>query len=584
MRAIWKGSLSFGLVNIPVHLYVASHEKELSFVLLHNKDHSRIRYAKICVKEDKEVPWDEIVKGYEYEKGDYVVLQDEDFEKANLKKTKTIELMNFIDESEIDTFYYVKPYFLEPDKNAVKAYNLLHDALKITQKVGLAKFVLHNREHLAVVKVHENMLVLNELRYQNEIVNPKELTIPASEKTKTQKKELDMAILLIDQLTIPFEPKAYKDTYIEELKQIIKKKPKENRSIPNRRRLNRQKYRVLCRSSKRVWGRKRKRVQKNPVRWLKAMKTTFISPMLATLIKSPFNHEEWLFETKWDGYRVLVFIDDGKVQLKSRSDHLLNAKFPLIVDELKKMDHQVILDGEVVILDEKGKSNFQCMQNYQATGEGDLYYYVFDILYADGVDLRKVPLIERKELLRKYLKRYRFASIRFSDYVLYDGEALFQKALEQNWEGIIGKKITSPYQSKRSRYWVKIKTKMRQEVVIGGFTEPRGSRKYFGALLVGVYNDEGELIYAGHTGGGFNEARLRQVYDQLVPLRQEKCPFKNRPKPNAPVTWVKPKLVCEVAFAEWTKDQVMRQPIFEGLRTDKKPRSITREIPLISEK
>lgn len=223
MRAIWKGSLSFGLVNIPVHLYVASHEKELSFVLLHNKDHSRIRYAKICVKEDKEVPWDEIVKGYEYEKGDYVVLQDEDFEKANLKKTKTIELMNFIDESEIDTFYYVKPYFLEPDKNAVKAYNLLHDALKITQKVGLAKFVLHNREHLAVVKVHENMLVLNELRYQNEIVNPKELTIPASEKTKTQKKELDMAILLIDQLTIPFEPKAYKDTYIEELKQIIKK-------------------------------------------------------------------------------------------------------------------------------------------------------------------------------------------------------------------------------------------------------------------------------------------------------------------------------------------------------------------------
>lgn len=224
MRSIWKGALSFGLVNIPIRLYTASREKEISFVLLHKKDLSEIRYARICKTEDKEVPWSEIVKGYEYEKGEYVVLEDADFEKADLKKTKTIEIVSFIEEDEIDSVYYVKPYFLEPDKNADKAYALLREALKKSKKVGLAKYVLRNREHLAVVKVHEDVLILNELRYLNELVKPKDLEIP--EAGKSNSKEVDMAMKLIDQLTVPFKPTAYKDTYIEEIKQIIKQKAK----------------------------------------------------------------------------------------------------------------------------------------------------------------------------------------------------------------------------------------------------------------------------------------------------------------------------------------------------------------------
>lgn len=220
MRAIWKGALSFGLVNIPVHLYTASHEKEISFVLLHKKDLSRIRYARICQAEDKEVPWKDIVKGYEYEKGDFVVLQDEDLEKINLKKTQTIEIVHFIEEKEIDTIYYVKPYFLEPDKSSANAYSLLRDALKKSKKVGLAKYVFHNREHIAVVKVHENMMILNELRYESELVIPKDLNIPVKEKTSG--KELELAMQLIDQRTVTFNPKEYKDTSVEELKQIIK--------------------------------------------------------------------------------------------------------------------------------------------------------------------------------------------------------------------------------------------------------------------------------------------------------------------------------------------------------------------------
>jgi len=224
MRSMWKGSLSFGLVNIPVQMYTGSLEKQLSFTLLHKKDLSTIRYARICKLEDKEVPWNEIVKGYEKEKGNFVVMDDKDFAKASQKKTNTIEIVSFVDQDEIDTIYYAKPYFLEPDKNAAKAYSLLREALRKSNKVGIARYILRNREHLAVVIVHDNMLVLNELRYQEELVKAKDLKIPAV--TKINGKELDVAVKLIDHLTTRFQPAAFKDTYAEEMKRIIKQKGK----------------------------------------------------------------------------------------------------------------------------------------------------------------------------------------------------------------------------------------------------------------------------------------------------------------------------------------------------------------------
>lgn len=222
---MWKGSLSFGLVNIPVHMYTGSKEKELSFTLLHKKDHSQIHYARVCKAEGKEVPWNEIVKGFEFEKGEYVIVTDEDFEKANLKKSKTIEIINFVDEDEVDPIYYVKPYYLEPDKNAEKAYSLLREALRKSKKVGLAKFVLRNKEHIALIKPHENMLILNELRYQTELLQSNDLNLP-SEKEKTNPKELEIAIKLIDHLTVPFKPEQYKDSYVQEMKKIIQQKAK----------------------------------------------------------------------------------------------------------------------------------------------------------------------------------------------------------------------------------------------------------------------------------------------------------------------------------------------------------------------
>jgi len=223
VRSLWRGALSFGLIHIPVRLYSAVHTHELKFKMLHKKDLSEIRYARICKADGKEIPWSDIVKGYELEKGDYVILTEEDFEKASLKKSKTIEIFEFTHQDEIDTMYYDTPYYLEPEKGAEKAYALLRESLAQSNKVAVANFVFHHREHLGVIKPHESLLVFNTLRYQSEVVNPKELNIKA---LKLPKQEVDVALQLIEELTKPFVPKNYADTYVEEVKALIKRKSK----------------------------------------------------------------------------------------------------------------------------------------------------------------------------------------------------------------------------------------------------------------------------------------------------------------------------------------------------------------------
>ena len=236
MVAIWTGSLSFGLINIPVRLYSGSETRSgIDLDMLHKKDHAPIRYARFCREDGKEVPWEDIVKGYEYTKGDYIILTDEDFKKANVRKSKTIDITEFTDEDQIDIRYFEKPYYLEPDKNAQKPYALLREALRRSKKVAIAKFVLRNREHLALIKPVGNALVMNQMRFQNEVRQPSGLNLPEAE--DTSKKEIDMALSLIDHLTEPFAPEDFHDTYTEELEEIIAqkakgKKPKKQGSEP----------------------------------------------------------------------------------------------------------------------------------------------------------------------------------------------------------------------------------------------------------------------------------------------------------------------------------------------------------------
>lgn len=300
-----------------------------------------------------------------------------------------------------------------------------------------------------------------------------------------------------------------------------------------------------------------------------------ITPMLATLIEKPFDKEGWLFEVKWDGYRALAY-KNRNVHLLSRNHKSFNSRFPHIVCALQKLSGHFILDGEIVILDNKGKSHFQLLQNNQKSQTTPMYY-IFDILNLDGQDLRLLPLIERKKILKKFLPK-KSLLLRCGDYIPTQGIAFFKEAKKKGLEGIIAKNEQSTYQSRRSKDWLKIKTGLRQEVVIGGFTEPKGSRKYFGALLVGVYK-RGQLICVGHVGSGFDENLLSNLYARLKKIISVRCPFSIPPRPNAEATWVKPKLVCEVSFAEWTQEGSLRQPIFKGLRIDKKPTDVIREVP-----
>lgn len=304
-----------------------------------------------------------------------------------------------------------------------------------------------------------------------------------------------------------------------------------------------------------------------------------VKPMLATLVDAPFDRDGWVFETKWDGYRAIAEITGDSVKLYSRNLTDFTEEFAPVTETIGRLGHDAVIDGEVVVM-ERGRSSFQALQNYHRTGKGKLTYAVFDLLYLDGHDLRSFPLRDRKELLCKLVSGIK--GIHYSKHVEHDGIKAFRKAAKEGGEGVIAKNTESPYSGRRSNDWLKVKTSLRQEAVIGGFTEPRGSRKKFGAVLLGLHEGS-EFRYIGHTGGGFDEASLVQVYKRLKPLSRKTSPFSEAPKPNAPVTWVKPEVLCEVKFQEWTGDGHMRQPIFLGLRDDKPAKTVIKEEPLHTE-
>lgn len=309
----------------------------------------------------------------------------------------------------------------------------------------------------------------------------------------------------------------------------------------------------------------------------KAKMPTRVKPMLATLVANPFDRPGWLYEIKWDGYRAIAEVRKHEVRLYSRKHLSFADRFGSLIQALRKLPHEAVLDGEIVVLDSQGRSRFQLLQHYQKTGTGRLVYCVFDLLYLDGYDLRNLPLRHRKKLLETILRDS--PDLLFSEHIEQRGIAFFQAIARQGLEGILAKNGISTYREGiRSRQWLKIKTTWRQEAVICGFTKGRGERRHFGALVLGVYEGK-DLVYVGHVGSGFSEDTLAQVRAALEPLAQTSCPFRVPPKTNAPVQWVRPKLVCEVTFREWSTSGHLRQPIFQGLREDKNAPSVHRELP-----
>jgi bifunctional non-homologous end joining protein LigD len=323
---------------------------------------------------------------------------------------------------------------------------------------------------------------------------------------------------------------------------------------------------------------------------LKRPMPTAIHPMLATSVDEPFDGPDWLFEIKWDGYRAIAFLENGKLRLVSRNQNELTQRYPELKD-LPKFVHakSAILDGEVVALDEQGRASFSLMQ--QRTGfrpggrrgatnaDVPVLYYAFDLLYLDGYDWRKVPLEERKQKLASLLDTV--DSVRYSDHYENQGKALFEMARAKGLEGILAKKRDSIYQERRSTDWLKIKIRHQLEAVIGGYTEPEGSRAHFGSIVLGLYDKQGRLIHVGQAGSGFDQKSLEDIWQMLKKRETKKNPFYGEVEALRKVYWVKPELVAQIEYAEWTdgaskgSGPKLRAPVFLGLRDDKNPKDCT---------
>ncbi len=309
--------------------------------------------------------------------------------------------------------------------------------------------------------------------------------------------------------------------------------------------------------------------------------------MLAESIDRPFDGVEWLFEIKWDGYRAIAFIENGKVRLVSRNQNELTGRYP----ELKDMAgfikaKNAILDGEVVAIDEEGRPSFSLMQQRtgfrpggkRAAAKADVpvLYYAFDLLYLDGEDWRRMPVEDRKRKLASLITAG--DALRYSDHYEEHGKALFEIAQNKGLEGIVAKRRASIYEERRSRDWLKIKIRHRLECVVGGFTQPEGSRAHFGSLVLGLYDKQGRLIHVGQAGSGFDQKSLSEIWKTLKSLETQKNPFYGEVEALRKVSWVKPELVAEIEYAEWTagtnagSGPKLRAPVFLGLRDDKEPK------------
>ncbi len=324
---------------------------------------------------------------------------------------------------------------------------------------------------------------------------------------------------------------------------------------------------------------------------LPSAKPQFIEPMKARLVDEPPKHGDWLYELKFDGIRAMAIKNDGKVSVISRNGNKLDARFPEIVEAVKNLPvREYVIDGEVVALDEDGRSSFQLLQGLEMEGrKAPLRFYVFDLLQLDGKSLLGLPLEQRKQVLAKICENVG-DPIRYSGEISGDVKSLLAEVKRRGLEGLIGKQRNSVYEpGRRSGTWIKLKCVNEQEFVIGGYTPPAGSRKYFGAILVGYY-EIGKLRFAGKVGSGFTEKSLSMLHKKFREEEHDDCPFVDLPSKQGgewvqgitpsmmkKMHWVNPKFVAEIKFAEWTRDQKLRQPVFLGMREDKAATEVKRE-------
>jgi bifunctional non-homologous end joining protein LigD len=313
---------------------------------------------------------------------------------------------------------------------------------------------------------------------------------------------------------------------------------------------------------------------------------TWVEPQLATLTRERFSDPDWVFERKLDGERCLTFADDAGIRLMSRNQRDISTVYPditaALAAQITSPGH--VLDGEIVAFSGSATSFAQLQQRLGLAHPSPslisavpAYYYIFDVMFARGQDVRPLPQLERKQILRGLLA---FDDpLRYTEHRERDGEQFFQQACRDRWEGLIAKRGAAPYRGGRTRDWLKFKCESAQEFVVGGYTDPQGSRQGFGALLLGYYDSDGKLTYAGKVGTGFTESVLQRLHEALSRLERQSPPFDLGKLPRSRVHWVEPRLVAEVGFSEWTTDGQLRHPRYQGLRDDKDATEVVRETP-----
>ncbi|WP_432712602.1 DNA ligase D [Pedobacter sp.] len=431
-------------------------------------------------------------------------------------------------------------------------------------KAGSLKIILHGHKlqgEFALVKTHgmgENGWLL--IKHKDEFADTKDITkegksVISGETIESMTKEMTKDKTKVKAVE--------KSTNIAEPAEKIKSPKKEAEATPDAKDL----------------------LKKAP----KAAFPKIMKPMLATLVDAPFDDPDWQYEVKWDGYRALAYVNKGNVELVSRNQKTFNEKFYPIYQALSDMKVNAVFDGEILVLDDKGRSNFSDLQNWRSEADGELVYYVFDLLYYEGKNLMDMPLRERQAVLSAVFPTDD-ERLRLSKVFRASGIDFFKAAERMGLEGIIAKKSNSTYSpNNRSKEWLKVKVSKRQEVVIGGFTLNKDTGKQFSSLLLGVY-DQGVFTYVGKVGTGFSDQLQKEMMAEFKPLIIDKSPFETEPdvnqpsrfRPNPPkatATWLKPVLVCEVAFSEVTKDGVFRHPSFQGMRIDKNANEVLRETP-----
>lgn len=320
-----------------------------------------------------------------------------------------------------------------------------------------------------------------------------------------------------------------------------------------------------------------------PAGAVKAPLPATLQPQLATLLfKPPQDNDAWIYEIKFDGYRILARIENKKVRLYTRNGNDWTKKLPALDAALQKLNlADTWLDGEIVVLNEKGIPDFQALQGaFDRSATRNIVYYLFDVPFHGGFDLRAVPLVERKEVLRTLLAKSSSTVIRFSESLQEPPVELLKSACQMDLEGVIGKRKSSAYTSRRTADWIKLKCSQRQEFVIGGYTDPQGSRTGIGSLLLGVHDEKGKLQYAGNVGSGFNTESLRDIKQKLDAIARDASPFAGKTGIDRKAHWVAPSLIAEVSFTEWTDHHHVRHGVFHGLRTDKQAGEVTLEKPL----